>query len=97
MLFSKTKTENSDFCETFYKTIKKGSPATVEVEIKTGRTHQIRVCLSHIGCPLVGDVKYGAKYDGGKEYQRLTAYKLVFGFETDGGELNYLNGKTVEI
>lgn len=33
----------------------------VQVELKTGRPHQIRVQLSTIGCPIVGDVKYGAK------------------------------------
>ncbi|MCB9194721.1 MAG: RluA family pseudouridine synthase [Flavobacteriales bacterium] len=33
----------------------------VEVKPKTGRHHQIRVQLSHIGCPIKGDVKYGGK------------------------------------
>jgi 23S rRNA-/tRNA-specific pseudouridylate synthase len=33
----------------------------VEVEIKTGRMHQIRVHMAHLGCPIVGDNKYGDK------------------------------------
>ncbi len=40
----------------------KGSSKTytlVEVELETGRHHQIRVQLSHIGCPIKGDLKYG--------------------------------------
>jgi len=36
-----------------------GSATLVEVELKTGRTHQIRVHAAHIGHPLAGDVKYG--------------------------------------
>lgn len=34
--------------------------AVIEIELKTGRPHQIRAQLSVIGCPIVGDVKYGA-------------------------------------
>ena len=33
----------------------------VEVELETGRKHQIRLQLAHIGCPIVGDVRYGAR------------------------------------
>lgn len=32
----------------------------VEIELETGRKHQIRLQLAHIGCPIVGDVRYGA-------------------------------------
>lgn len=35
--------------------------AVVEVEIKTGRTHQIRVHLAHAGFPIIGDIVYGGK------------------------------------
>ncbi len=66
--------------------------ALVEVELHTGRSHQIRAQLADIGCPLVGDVKYGADARGG---QRLWAYKLMFNI--DSGVLKYLNGKTIEI
>lgn len=37
------------------------SHSLLDVELKTGRTHQIRVHLSHIGCPLVGDAVYGTR------------------------------------
>lgn len=58
-----------------------------EVELFTGRTHQIRAHMSYIGCPIVGDVKYGAKKDGKKEYQNLTSYKLLFDFEKEEGSV----------
>src|SRR3990167_2224838 len=47
--------------ELFFRIIrKKTDSAMVEVELKTGRPHQIRAQLSTIGCPILGDVKYGA-------------------------------------
>ncbi len=56
----------------------------LEVEIITGRTHQIRVHMASIGHPLVGDLKYGKKIDNQRFYknyglkrQFLHAYKLV--------------------
>ncbi len=48
----------------------------VRCELETGRTHQIRVHLSHIGHPIVGDPVYGRKIDDFG--QRLHAYKLEF-------------------
>ncbi|OGN64337.1 MAG: 23S rRNA pseudouridylate synthase [Chlamydiae bacterium RIFCSPHIGHO2_12_FULL_49_9] len=44
---------------------------------KTGRTHQLRVHLKHIGCPIVGDPVYGKKTDSPKR-QLLHAYRLAF-------------------
>lgn len=77
-----------------------GKYTLVEVEIITGRTHQIRAHLAKTGHPVIGDVKYGDKRVNGYVRQRfdlntqlLHAYKLEFaGVE---GELAYLNGKTV--
>lgn len=46
----------------------------VKVDLHTGRFHQIRVLMSHIGYPLVADKKYG--YKGKSKDLRLTAYKL---------------------
>ncbi|MGE5255467.1 MAG: RluA family pseudouridine synthase [Hyphomicrobiales bacterium] len=37
-----------------------GSRSLVEIVLLTGRKHQIRLQLAHIGCPIVGDVRYGA-------------------------------------
>jgi 23S rRNA pseudouridine1911/1915/1917 synthase len=37
-----------------------GERSLVEIELQTGRKHQIRLQLAHTGCPIVGDVRYGA-------------------------------------
>jgi 23S rRNA pseudouridine1911/1915/1917 synthase len=37
-----------------------GGRSFVEIELQTGRKHQIRLQLAHLGCPIVGDVRYGA-------------------------------------
>ena len=72
----------------------------LEVDLLTGRTHQIRAHLAHIGHPLLGDGKYGTnaqnKKLGGYKKQCLYSYSLTFGFTTDAGALGYLNGKTFE-
>lgn len=39
----------------------RGESTLVEIELETGRYHQIRVQLSHLGCPICGDTKYGSK------------------------------------
>ena len=82
---------------TLYKTLeKRGELALVECRLLTGRTHQIRVSMAEIGCPLLGDGKYG-KGDVNRRYhetrQALYSYKLHFDFPTDAGLLNYLRGK----
>lgn len=84
---------------TSYKVLKtdlKQNTTTLEVELHTGKTHQIRAHLAHIGHPIIGDGKYG-KNEINKKFnkntQELFAYKLVFDFKTDAGALNYLNKK----
>lgn len=61
----------------------------LEVKLLTGRTHQIRAHLAHIGHSLYGDGKYGKEQ--GRFRQALYSYKLKFSF-TDENELSYLNG-----
>jgi len=52
---------------THYRLLKKNRHCSlVELTLETGRRHQIRVQLSAVGCPIVGDEKYGAKTDPGK-------------------------------
>ena len=66
----------------------------LEIELLTGRTHQIRAHMASIGHPLLGDGKYGKTH--GRYHQELYSYKLRFNFSTDAGILNYLNGKEFE-
>ncbi len=72
----------------------------LEVELITGRTHQIRAHLAHIGHPIIGDGKYGTNAINrplGAKQQALWAYKLVFDFAGEGESLNYLKGKKIQV
>lgn len=52
--------------------------ALVDIQLHTGRTHQIRVHFSAIGCPLLGDELYDGSLDLGIERQALHCYSLTF-------------------
>lgn len=99
---SDTRLPGSKEIITKYKTVsEKAGNSLLEVELVTGRTHQIRAHMSHIGHSLLGDGKYGInrndKKDGYK-YQALYAYRLRFDFDKNiESELDYLRGKEVKL
>lgn len=82
---------------TLYETLEtRDRLSLVEVELLTGRTHQIRASFADMGHPLLGDGKYGVgsvnrRY--GETQQALYSYRLRFDFPTDAGILNYLRGR----
>lgn len=86
---------------TLYHTLEtRGELSLVECELLTGRTHQIRVSMAQIGCPLLGDGKYGnggANRKYGETRQALYSYRLSFDFQTDAGALEYLRGKEFRV
>jgi 23S rRNA pseudouridine955/2504/2580 synthase len=91
------KVDNSVQIKTGYEVIKSDEDTSVlEVTLYTGKTHQIRAHLAHIGHFIVGDGKYGlGEFNRKKNLsnQMLKAYKLTLSFGSED-PLYYLNGKT---
>lgn len=97
VVISDRKTPQNRTIVTAYKVLEtNGGDSLLEVDLITGRTHQIRAHMAYMGHFLLGDGKYGVNKinkEKGYPYQALYSYKLIFNFSTDGGILSYLNGK----
>ena len=95
VVISDKKTENNKTIITKYKVLNsRNGLSLLDITLITGRTHQIRVHMAYIGCPVLGDGKYGdnrinKKY--GVTVQALHSYKLTFDFTSEAGCLEYLN------
>ena len=77
------------YAVTHYKKMKSGNGfSLVELQLETGRKNQIRVHLQDLGCPVVGDLKYG---DGSDPINRLGlhAYKLCFKHPVTGEDMKF--------
>ena len=82
--------------KTGYRVLESGRFSRLEVSLFTGRTHQIRAHLSHIGHPILGDDKYGDRMLNrqlGVRHQHLWATRMTF---HTSGALAYLKGKTIQ-
>ncbi|MCD8209228.1 MAG: RluA family pseudouridine synthase [Coprobacillus sp.] len=95
--------EGAKSATTKYKPIKVyGNYTLLDVSLLSGRTHQIRVHLSYISHPIIGDSKYGNfernkffKEKYGLKSQFLEAYSLTFNHPPM--PLEYLSGQTIEV
>ena len=77
-----------------------GTFSLIEINLLSGRSHQLRAHLSELGNPIVGDSKYGDKKLNsffvnryGLNYQFLYAFKVIFKSSSD--ELEYMKNKTI--
>lgn len=71
-----------------YRTLAAGDRYTLlEVNLETGRKHQIRVQLASIGCPVKGDLKYGARRSNPDGSISLMARRVEFTHPVSGKEI----------
>ena len=73
-----------------------GRLALLKVDLVTGRTHQIRAHMASIGCPILGDSKYGSNAANREyrfKYQALCAWELAMPAHIDEPAFAYLSGR----
>ena len=98
---SETPREGFSEMRTGYRVLRtKGNLALLRIRLYTGRTHQIRVQTAALGCPVLGDMRYGnrtvnEKY--GVRHQLLCAFRLTFDFSDSPCVLSHLRGRYWEI
>ncbi len=78
-------TPGAQYAELAYEVVKSNTKnSLLKIVLKTGRSHQIRSQLAHIGCPIVGDTKYGAPASLPDNSIALCATSLTFQTATTG-------------
>ena len=101
-VFDKNPPRGAKEIKTRYRVLKESASfSLLEVELLTGRTHQIRAHMAHIGHPLLGDGKYGVNKDDrahGYKHQALWSYRLRFAFPEGANPiLSYLRGRVFSV
>lgn len=76
-----------------------GDISLVEIDLVTGRSHQARVHMASIGCPIIGDIRYGNEEINGrwrkKRIRRPLLHSFRVAFSGLDGELEDLSGLTI--
>lgn len=81
---------DGDRALTHYEVLKSGKDfSLIKLTLETGRTHQIRVHMSHIGHAVAGDFLYGREFSGGMKRHALHSYNIRFTHPVDKTELYF--------
>jgi len=90
-------------CLTKYQVLRAGDISLLEIELLTGRTHQIRAQFAALGHALAGDGKYAPRAQAQADLKRglrrqcLCSHRLVFAFEAPAGALEGLRGLDISV